>query len=263
MSDLLLLCYHAISERWPASLALTPADFSSQVSWLVRRGYRGVTLSEAIAGPEHSKAVAITFDDAYRSVFELARPILADAGMPASVFALTSFTGTEQPMSWPGVERWLEGEHREELVPMSWDELRELADHGWEVGSHTRTHARLTELADAALDAELEESKGEIEARLGDSCRSLAYPFGVYDDRVVAAAGRAGYTAAAGTLPGRLRPPTGPLDWPRIVINRPDSLGRFRAKTSRPVRAAKSSPAWDGISAARRAVRRLRARARD
>jgi peptidoglycan/xylan/chitin deacetylase (PgdA/CDA1 family) len=262
VSDLLVICYHGVSERWPAPVAVTPAELEQHASWLKHRGYRGVTLSEAIAGSVSPKAVAITFDDAYRSTHRLAWPILAEAEFTASVFAPTAFIGSERPMSWAGIEHWLETEHRAELVPMSWRELAELADAGWEVGSHTRTHPRLTELDDAELDTELRESKAEVEDGLGRACLSLAYPYGVYDDRVIAAARRAGYSAAAKTLPGRLKPPTGPLDWPRIVINRGDSARRFQAKTSRLTRAAKSSPAWDRVAAARRGVRRLRARAR-
>lgn len=258
MSDLLLLCYHAVSERWPASLSVTPGQFQAHVSSLAGRGYAGVTLSEAIAGPTAPRAVAITFDDAYRSVIELAFPILSEAGFTASVFAPTSFISTEEPMSWPGVDQWLATEHREELVPMSWEELTTLADAGWEVGSHSRSHARLTELEQATLDAELRESRERIENRLARPCRSLAYPYGVHDERVIESARRAGYTAGAGTLPGRLRPPTGPLNWPRIVVNHPDSLRRFRAKTSRLTRLVKSSPAWDQVAAARRGVRHLR-----
>ena len=256
--DVLLLCYHAVSERWPAPLSITPALLRSHLASLTGRGYIGVTMSEAIAGPSAPKAVAITFDDAYRSVAKLAAPILAQAGFPGSVFAPSAFISTERPMSWPGVEQWIEGEHRAELVPMSWDELRGLAEAGWEVGSHTRSHARLTELTDVDLEGELRGSREEIEDRLGRPCRSLAYPFGVHDSRVREATQRAGYESAAATLPGRLRRPTGPLDWPRIVINHPDTPRRFRLKTSRLVRGVKSTPGWDLVAAGRRAARRIR-----
>jgi peptidoglycan/xylan/chitin deacetylase (PgdA/CDA1 family) len=239
LSDLLLLCYHAVSERWPASLSVTPRHFQQHISSLAERGYAGVTLSEAIAGPAAPKAVAITFDDAYRSVIELAAPILSEAGFTASVFAPSSFISGEEPMSWPGVDHWLDTDHRDELIPMSWEELTTLADAGWEVGSHSRSHPRLTELGQAALDAELRDSREQIESNLGRPCLSLAYPYGVHDERVMESAQRAGYTAAAGTLPGRLRPPTGPLDWSRIVVNHPDSLRRFRVKTSRLTRRVK------------------------
>ncbi len=262
MSDLLLLCYHAVSESWPAALAVRPDRFEEHVFSLAHRSYVGITLTEALAGASApaGRAVVITFDDAYRSVIERALPILSDAGFPATVFAPTSFISTEKPMSWTGMDHWLETDHRDELVPMSWPELQELSDAGWEVGSHCRTHPRLTELEDPALHAELVESRTELEQRLSKPCLSLAYPYGAHDARVMSAAKLAGYSAAVATLPGRLRPPTGPYDWPRIVVNRVDSLPRFRAKTSRPMRLAKSSIAWDAVAATRRAIRRMRHR---
>jgi peptidoglycan/xylan/chitin deacetylase (PgdA/CDA1 family) len=255
VSDVLLLCYHAVSESWPAPLAIGPEDLKQHVGLLARRGYQGVTFREAVGLPRNAKAVAITFDDAYRSVIEHALPILADAGFPATVFAPTGFIGTDEPMSWPGTDHWLSGEHVDELMPMRWDALGELAGAGWEVGSHTRSHPRLTDLDGTALEAELRDSRDEIEGRLGTPCLSLAYPYGRFDQRVIEAAERAGYTAAAATLPGRLRPPTGHFDWPRIVVNRVDRVRRFGMKISPLVRTAKSSAAWDLVAAARRAAR--------
>ena len=99
MSEVLILCYHAVSSRWPAALAIAPEHLESHVALLAKRGYRGVTFGEAVAGPDAPKAVAITFDDAFRSVIELALPILSRAGFPATVFAPTAFIGTEEPMS--------------------------------------------------------------------------------------------------------------------------------------------------------------------
>ncbi len=256
MSDLLLLCYHGVSESWPASLSIAPRDLAVHVDSLKRRGYEGMTLSEAADGPPGRDVVAITFDDALRSVFELALPILSEAGYRASVFAPTSFIGGEMPVSWPGVESWLETEHRDELTPMSWDELARLADAGWEVGSHTRTHPRLPQLSDPELGEELEGSRIQITERLGFECRCLAYPYGDHDPRVIAATQEAGYTAAAALPSGRLAPATGRFDLPRVYIDRSDSLRRFDAKTSKLVRRVMASRAWDGIASARRAIRR-------
>jgi peptidoglycan/xylan/chitin deacetylase (PgdA/CDA1 family) len=225
---------------------------------LAARGYRGVTFNEAVTSPQAPKALAITFDDAYRSVIELALPILSQAGFPATVFAPTDFVGTEEPMAWPGIDQWLESEHREELVPMSWEELDRLAQAGWEIGSHTLTHPRLPAVDQATLDAEVGESRREIERRLGRPCHSLSYPYGDHDGRVVEAAGRAGYAAAAGTLPGRYRPPSGPLDWPRFVVVRGDGNRRLQVKISPLLRQLKGSPAWTLVASARRAARRLR-----
>jgi peptidoglycan/xylan/chitin deacetylase (PgdA/CDA1 family) len=125
---------------------------------------------------------------------------------------------------------------------MSWDQLGELAEAGWEIGSHTRTHPHLTTLDDETLREELVRSREEVEQRLGRACPTLAYPYGDHDERVVQAAGAAGYTAA-GTLPGRLPRPR-PLAWPRVGVYRGDDERRFRLKVSRGMRRLRGSRLW-------------------
>ena len=93
MSDVLVLCYHAVSEDWPAPLSVTPDALERQLSLLARHGFRGVTLTSALADPPAERVVAVTFDDAYRSVRELAWPILNRLGMVGSVYV---------PTDWPG-----------------------------------------------------------------------------------------------------------------------------------------------------------------
>ena len=239
MRDVLILCYHAVSERWPAPLSVTPEQLSTHVQILVRRKYRGVTFSEAAASPSVPKAVAITFDDGYRSVYELARPILDEAGLIATVFAPTKFVGHAEPMSWPGIEDWLDTEHRNELIPMSWSELEQLREAGWEVGSHTHSHPSLPSLDQATLESELTGSREEIERRLG-RCRSLAYPYGRRDPRVVEAAQRAGYTAA-GTLAPWPTASAAPLEASRIGVYHVDDERRFRIKVWRLMRRARAT----------------------
>ena len=114
---------------------------------------------------------------------------------------------------------------------MSWSEMRALADSGWEVGSHSRTHPRLTALSDSRLMEELRSSRLECETEIGRPCRSLAYPFGELDRRVVEFAGRAGYEAAATLSRVRFRPPLA-LRWPRAGIYRRDGRRRFGLKVA-------------------------------
>lgn len=223
--DTLVLCYHALSERFPAQLSTTPELFARQLRRLRSRGYRGVTFSQAAQKPR-GRTVAITFDDGYRSVLQLGLPILQELGWPATIFVPTDFVGSEEPMSWPGIDRWLGGEHESELLPLAWSELAHLASLGWEVGSHTCSHPRLSELDDERLAYELGESKAVCELHLGGSCRSLAYPYGDVNQRVVAAARAAAYSSAAA-----LRPcPRLPLDWPRVGVYFKDDLTRFSVK---------------------------------
>jgi peptidoglycan/xylan/chitin deacetylase (PgdA/CDA1 family) len=254
VSDVLVLSYHAVSESWPAALSVTPARFESQMRSLVASGYVGATFSEAISGPRAGKTVAVTFDDGYRSVLTLALPILRRLGLPATLFVPTDFVGSDKPMSWPGIDHWLGGEHEHELLPLSRDELVELRGSGWEIGSHTCTHPHLTQLDDVRLADELQRSRERCESMLGAPCLSLAYPFGDYDARVVEAARAAGYASAC-IVARRLVTPTR-LEWPRIGVYHGDGGLTFRLKVSPSVRRLRASPLWGPLDRARRRLRR-------
>jgi len=245
VTDQIVLCYHALSPTWEAALSITPADFERQVSLLLARGYRGVTFSEATRARPGARVMAVTFDDAYRSVIELGLPILERHGVPATVFAPTDFIGSERPMSWEGIDRWLGGPHADELTPMSWAELRTLAGAGWEIGSHTGSHPRLTRIDGNRLADELLRSKAACEQHLDSPCASLAYPYGDVDARVVAATEQAGYSTAA-ALPTRLDSRDA-LEWPRVGIYHVDGELRFRLKVSPAVLRFRHSAAWESL----------------
>ena len=214
-------------------------------------------MHEAIHEPAPGKQLVVTFDDAYRSVIERGLPILERLGLPGTVFVPTDYAGTDQPMAWPGVDRWLGGPHERELLPMNWDELRRLDAAGWEIGSHTCSHPWLTTIADAELERELRESHARCSAEIGKPCRSLAYPYGGHDDRVVAATRSAGYTAAC-TVPELLRIPDA-LRYPRIGLYNNETDLSFRAKVSPAVRSLRrSSLAPPAVAAMRRARRLIR-----
>jgi peptidoglycan/xylan/chitin deacetylase (PgdA/CDA1 family) len=222
-----VLCYHAVSEHWPSSLAVRPRQLRAHVAHLLGRGYRPATFSAAVAG---RGMLAVTFDDAFATVGTLGLSVLRELGVPGTVFVPTAFPDSPGPLLWPGLEQWPDSPYADELRCLGWDELAALAGCGWEIGSHTVTHPRLTRLDDEQLAAELSGSKRAVEERLGRACCSLAYPYGDEDARVVAAVRRAGYVAAA-ALPST---PHGdePLRWPRIGAYRHDGLLRLATKTS-------------------------------
>lgn len=230
MSDLLVLCYHGVSETWPAATSVKPDDFERQLSSFVERGYRGATFSDALTAPPTERTLVVTFDDAHRSVLEQAAPVMSRLGLQGTVYVPTEYAGSDRPMAWGGYDIWLDTEHEGELRCMSWDELRDLAAVGWEVGSHTLSHPRLPRLSDAEIAVELGESRRECEERMGVPCRSIAYPYSAYDDRVVRAAAEAGYRFAA-TVPRGPRAPL-PLQWPRVDVYHGESAGRLRLRAA-------------------------------
>jgi peptidoglycan/xylan/chitin deacetylase (PgdA/CDA1 family) len=258
MKDVLVLCYHAVSERWPAPLSVTPERLEQQLRFLTERGYRGATFEQAVTAPPAKKVVAVTFDDAFRSVFDLAFPILSRLGLPGTLFVPTRLIDGEGPMTWPGTDHWVGGPYEDELIAMSWQEVEQLADAGWEIGSHTQSHPRLAELEQSAIESELRGSREDCERRLGRTCHSLAYPYGEigvdFDARAIRAAGDVGYLQAA-TLPGRLHSAL-PLQWPRVGVYYRDDLKSFRRKVSPRMRWLRASPVWGVIGPAQRALRR-------
>ena len=251
--DVLALCYHGISASWPEPVAVDPDRLRSQVSRLLQSGWTPVTFTEAILSSSTERRLAVTFDDALRSVYRLALPVLHELDVPATVFAPAALVGSGRPFAWPRIDRWVGTEHEAELEGMSWAELGALRDAGWELGSHSTTHARLTGLDDPRLESELAESKRMIEDRLGAICRSIAYPYGDADDRVVAAARRAGYEAGAAVLP--IHPGDDPMRFPRVpMLSSENRFVRLLHET-RPMRRLQTTRPWVAL---RRAVEAAR-----
>lgn len=228
MSDVLVLCYHGLSPSWPAETSVRPEDFGRQLADLSARGYRGMTFAEALTAPAGERVMAVTFDDAHASVLELAAPEMARLGVPGTVFVATDYPDSGRPMGWDGYDVWLGTAHEQELRCMSWEQLGGLVERGWEVGSHTRSHPHLPALGDAEIAAELAASRRECEERLGVPCRSIAYPYGEYDERVVRAAREAGYCFGA-SVPRRAAAPL-PLAWPRVGVYHGEGPRRLRLR---------------------------------
>jgi peptidoglycan/xylan/chitin deacetylase (PgdA/CDA1 family) len=219
----LVLCYHAVSETWPDDLAIPPDVLVGQIRKLLGRGLVPGTADDALAG---RRILHVTFDDAYREL----RRVLPDVrrlGVSVTIFACPSFADDGRPLDVPELtERTRTFE--DEVRTMNWNELRESASMGVDIGSHTVSHPHLTRLGDSELKYELEVSKERIEHELRRPCRFLAYPYGEQDSRVRAAARSAGYEGAFA-----LRARRGdPYAIPRVDIYRSDGRLRFALKTS-------------------------------
>ena len=257
MSDVLVLSYHAVSDTWPSPYAVSATELDEQVEYLLDRGYRATTFTRALTEPSGERTLAITFDDAYHSVAEQALPVLERLEVPATVFACTAFLGTSTPMPLD-MDEWLGGAHEQELRAMSWEQLGGLAEAGWEVGSHTRSHPRLTQTSDDVLADELAGSRADLQERLGLAATAVAYPFGDTDQRVMRAAEDAGYSLGGAVLGVSSR--AGLLAWPRVRIVRGDAGWPFRLRTSPALRRLRASRAWLPVHLLRRGLGAARIR---
>ena len=245
--EVLVLCYHAVSDRWDAPLSVTPGELRRQLTTLLDRGWQPATFTEAVVRPARPKTLAVTFDDAFASVGTRAAPILAELGVPGTVFVPTDYPGTA--LTWPGTDHWAAAGFAGELQALSWDELRVLSAAGWEIGAHTCSHPRLPDLGGDTIAYELAQARAVCEREIPQPCRSVAYPFGAADRRVRAAARTAGYEAAAGLSAASfvLRDP---YDWPRVGVWHAEPHWRFRVKVAPAtshLRGARGAEVLDGL----------------
>lgn len=184
---------------------VTAAGFETQLALLKQLGYQTITVSELAAALRGELAlpprpVALTFDDAWADQYNIAFPLLQKYGMTATFYV---------PSRYPGGKSTL-----------SWDQLRTLSQAGMEIGSHTRTHRwEPTAWGQVAL------SKSELQAQLGISVTTFAYPYGLvkYADLVH----KAGYTSAVAAGGVAVQVVARPFTLRRIEINGRDSLATF------------------------------------
>lgn len=169
-----ILAYHAVGEC-PAgedrhNLFVTAEAFERQMEHLARR--RKVVPLEAIvdgSGGGRRKKVAITFDDGYKNVLNVAAPILARYGFPATVFVPTGWIGRANEWDEPsGCD----------LRIMTAEELREVEAMGVAVESHGERHLDLSVADEADIRRDVEGSLRRLEEVLGRPARYLAYPYG-------------------------------------------------------------------------------------
>ena len=231
----IILCYHGVTERLnrhpndPAGLHIRADRFEAQLNYL-RRHYQVISLAKFLEArrtnaplPNHS--VVLTFDDGYRNFLTGALPRLAEHEMPASVFLITDRIPDESQSN----HAWSE---LDDETFLSWDEVRELHQHGVEFGSHTCSHRKLSQIAASDAEHELRISQQKIRGHLSQTAMPLAFPYGAYSDAVVAMARELPYTCALTTDAGTNGPSTDLFLLRRNLIGDNDDEALFAARVS-------------------------------
>ena len=179
----------------PARLTVSPDHLRSQLRLLQRLGLRFETVEQLIAGGGRRRRAAVTFDDGLRNNLTVATPLLQELNIRATFYVCPGLWGEQhEDISGPAGRLLTE------------DEAAAMHSEGMELGAHSLTHRDLRGLGDEELRRDLAACKEQIEAITGAPCRTLAYPFGLYDSRVERAAAQAGYEVALRWNPGPWRP---------------------------------------------------------
>lgn len=182
-----ILLYHHIDgpDAAPGNgtrYSVSSSDFEAQMSALRDWGYTAIPISLLVraitVGAElPPRPVVLTFDDGYTDVYNYAYPIMQKYGFVGVVYIIAGYMGGAGYMT-----------------P---EQIQELASHGWEVGSHSMTHAHLPAVPDR-LTEEGSASRALLKSTLGVEVNTFAYPYGEIDPNVVEKIAKYGYTAAVG-----------------------------------------------------------------
>lgn len=221
-----ILCYHRVGAG-VSKMNVAPARFEAQLDWLAANGYRVVRLADVaafLAGKQAlpQRAVVITFDDGYESVYRNAYPLLKKHGMPATLFVYTDFIGARDALSWAQMDEML----RSGLI---------------DIQSHSKSHRNLTERGvdesdgayRARLEAELRQPKAVIERALANyavQVRHLAFPYGDASEPVLELMPRLGYELGVTVTPGGNPFYAAPLLLKRVMIFGDHDLDEFKAR---------------------------------
>ena len=220
----IVLCYHIVSDNPETSMEISRATFRQQLQYLEMTGYNVIPLRdlyEYVSGMRESipdNAVVITIDDGWTSAYTEAFPELKKRNMPFTLFIYPKIIGRTP-------------------IALNWDQIREMADAGADIQSHTLSHPFLTKRRhpgfddlqySAWLQRELAESRRIIARETGRPVEFLAYPYGDYDTRVARTAAKAGYLAALTCDYGAVKFGSDPLRMKRFVIDRSMSFTDFR-----------------------------------
>lgn len=180
-----VLMYHAVGPEegadWPKTLIMKPELFEAHLRYLKEQGYTIVTVAELAErltkGESVDKYVALSFDDGYKNNYSVVLPLLQKYDAKGSFFVINRDIGDE--------------------LHMNEQEIKGLIAAGMELGSHTYSHNPLAAIDEKYLVWETDTSRYWLKKKFdGYIVRTLAYPNGSYNDRVITAAKKYGFYRA-------------------------------------------------------------------
>lgn len=211
-----VLMYHGVSRS-------DAAGFERQMSEL--KTHATLVFADESLPSNGRQKVAVTFDDAFMSVFEHAIPVMTALGVPATIFVPTGYLGAE-----PG---WIPATARTKDWPgqvASAEVLRACDPRQIRIASHSVTHPHLAEVDGRVLRDELVLSRQALERMTSAPIEMLSLPYGSCSTRVLSEAAASGYKRVFANIPVG-RGPDDHIVIGRISVSPRDWMIEFRLKT--------------------------------
>jgi len=155
-----ILTYHSIDDSGSV-ISTSPDKFRSQMHYLRDKHFNVISLKNVVTNirkklPLPPRSIAITFDDGFKNVYNIAYPILKDYGFTATIFLVPGYCGKNN--QWDGQPKEIPI-----LDLLDWEEVREMANNGIDFGAHSMTHEVLAKLSLEEACREIVKSKSAIQ----------------------------------------------------------------------------------------------------
>jgi peptidoglycan/xylan/chitin deacetylase (PgdA/CDA1 family) len=217
-----------------------PEEFERQIDYL-RSNYQAITLAEFLRRSNMKEIkgdeVCITFDDGFRDNYLYAFPILKRYEVPASFFLVTKYIGTGKLFPWVHLDNGGESHFRmqpEGWLPLTWDDVGEMAHSGMEFGTHTHTHRdSLTKMPEDEAPLEIRTCTELFKEKMGYTPTFFCFPHGTrrdYNLTHVNMLRSLGYLGGLTTNIGRNGLSQDPYELKRLIIYEEDPLWEFKKK---------------------------------
>jgi peptidoglycan/xylan/chitin deacetylase (PgdA/CDA1 family) len=236
-----VLLYHRIlpgNTKGAKEIKFVPErQFRDQLGLLDRWGFTPITFNDyrlilegELISPR--KPIILTFDDGYKNTYDVAVPILQEFGMCAVLFVLGD-RGVK-------TNRWDAGLNLPQVELMNDQNILELHQMGFEIGSHSLTHTRLTALPKESAWHEISRSRMLLEITLNAPVLTFAYPYGLLNQTLKDMVAAAGFRQACSAWSGPMNFSSDPFEIRRIEVNRSTGMPEFGLKVLGPYPAVRS-----------------------
>lgn len=190
-------------------LSVDPEIFDGQMKYLKENNWKSLKLNDLFYKYEQP-TIAITFDDGYKDNLTEALPIMKKYDLVATIFIISDMVGNDGYLTW--------------------EEIKELKDAGWEIGVHSATHPNLATLGTEDLKYQIIDAKKKIDENVGVMTTSFSYPAGKYNPEVINIVKEAGLSIAVTTNYDLKNSKENVFELNRIRINGSDSVEGFAYK---------------------------------
>jgi peptidoglycan/xylan/chitin deacetylase (PgdA/CDA1 family) len=214
-----VVAFHRVQDGEDALGLSIGREMFEQHCRFFKRHFQVVPLGDLVTRLERGRSVdrllSITFDDGYLDNFVNARPVLEALSLPATFFVVSQWIDSD---AWP----WWDRDHGVRHRWMTWRQVRQLNERGFDIGAHTRTHVDLGTTDGTAAREEILGARTEIERQLGRRIDLFAYPYGgrgnmIDSNRALVKA--AGFRCCCSCYGGLTPRGADPFHLPRIAVS--------------------------------------------